>query len=259
MVDLIWVKMPSTWVSAGALRLNFSSKRDVSIDIAALKIFLYLCLFSQPIKRKKPVLVFEWLPEKIRKNNTKIITQAEVSITYDAISAGCSLSRKMVSEGLKKLISQRLIIKEGTTRKIRYVIQGSLDSGWAKLPKRGLIKQNQEVEPFQSIKNRYSYERDAIKLFIYLLTVRTNRYHHIDVSRGKISHATGIELLKIDECLGYLSGLGLIERVEAQGYTTRGAYSTEENKLDRYYVIGSSGLVQKGEDITNVGIDIPRL
>lgn len=256
MVDLIWVKMPSTWVSAGVLRLNFSSKRAVSTDIAALKIFLYLCLFSEPVKRKKQVLASEWLPERIRHNTTTVVTQAEASITYDAISAGCSLSRKMVSEGLKKLISLRLIIKEGTTRKIRYVIQGSLDSGWAKLPKRELIKLNQEVEAFHSIKNRYDYERDAIKLFIYLLTVRTNRYHYIDVSRGKISQATGIELLKIDECLGYLTGLGLIEKVETQGYTTRGTHSIEENKLHRYYVAGSSGLVQKGNDISEVSIDI---
>lgn len=259
MVDLIWVKMPSTWVRAGALRLNFSSKRAVSIDIAALKIFLYLCLFSQPIKRKAQVRAMPWLPEKLIQNKTTIVTQAEASMTYDAISAGCSLSRKMVSEGLKKLLNLQLIIKEGTTRKISYVIQGSLDFGWAKLPKRALIKLNQEVEAFQSIKNRYAYERDAMKLFIYLLTVRTNRYQHIDVSRGQICQATGIELLKIDESLSYLTGLGLIERVEPQGYTTGGTYSTEENRLHRYYVIGSGGLVQKGEDISNVSIDIPAL
>ena len=244
MVDLLWVKMPSTWVSSGCLSQHFSSRREVSTDIAALKIFLYLCLFSQPVKRKKQFSIAVWLPERVVQNNTAIITQAEASITYDAISSGCALSRKLVSQGLKKLVEMRLILREGTTRKVTYVIQGSLDSGWAKLPKRGLIKLNQEVDAFQSIKNRYAYERDAIKLFIYLLTVRTNRYHHIDVSRGKISKATGIELLKIDECLSYLSGLGLLERVEYQGYTTGSSFSSEEHKLHRYYVIGSAGLVQ---------------
>lgn len=247
MVDLIWVKMPSSWVSRGILKENFSSKRTISTDIAALKIFMYLCLYSQPIKRKKPNLMY-WLPKNLQSPTTVIVTQAEAALTYDDLCSGCALSRKLVSQGLKKLVSQELIVKEGTKRKIKYIIQGSLDSGWAKLPKRELIKINNEVGAFQAIKNRYEYERNSLKLFIYLLTVRNNRLNYTEVSRGKINKSTNIDLYHIDDCLGYLQGIGLIEKVEDLGYTVEPHNFSEKFKLHRYYVVGSSGLIKKEKD-----------
>ena len=243
MTDSLWVKMPSYWIANGSLSRDFSSSKNISTDIAALKIFVYMCLFGNPVKRRKSLQEAHWAHKNL--SNAEIITQAEVYLTYDQISEGCSLSRKLVSLGLSKLIDNNLIKKEGTTKKIRYIVQGSLDSGWAKLPKRDLIKVNLEVTAFLSIKNRYSYERDALKLFLYLLTIRKNGFAYVDVSRGKISVATGIDVYHIDESLGYLQGIGIIDKVSSKGYLLSATENSEIHKLHRYYVVGSSGLILK--------------
>ncbi|RCU45677.1 hypothetical protein DU002_14550 [Corallincola holothuriorum] len=255
MADLLWVKMPSSWVTDEKLASSFSSKASVSKDIAALKIFLYMCLFANPIKRRRVTSPVFYLPERLMRFEE--VTQAEAQLTYDDICEGCSLSRKLVRDGLRKLIEIRLVVKEGTTRKIRYVVQGSLDSGWAKLPKRELIKLDNKVAAFHAIKNRYEHERNALKLFIYLLTVRTNRFKHIDVSRNAISKATGIDLYQIDDSLGFLQGIGLIEDIKSKGYLARASQHSEGYKLHRYFLVGSAGLVGKGGDVNDVIIDIP--
>jgi DNA-binding transcriptional ArsR family regulator len=216
--DMLWVKMPSNWITSGALKSNFSSNSSMTTDISALKLYMYLCLFSIPITRRKTLSVAKFLPDTPYWRLRDEVTLAEAKLTYDDLTKGCGLSRSLVSRGLRKLVDLKLITKEGTTRKINYVIQGSLDAGWCKLPKRQLVKIEQQVSSFQAIKNRYHHERDALKVFMYLLTIRTNRYQHVDVSRGKISVSTGVDLYHIEESLAFLLGVGLLEEVKSKGY-----------------------------------------
>lgn len=54
MSNLLWVKMPSYWITAGQLNKDFSSKA-ISEDIAALKIYICLCLYAEIVQRKRPL------------------------------------------------------------------------------------------------------------------------------------------------------------------------------------------------------------
>lgn len=254
MVELLWVKMPSFWITNGSMATDFSSSRHVSTDIAALKVYIYLCLYATPVKRAHKLTYLALLPKKARAMD--VVTQAECCLTYDDIAEGCFLSRKLISAGLKKLIEKGMILKEGTTRKPRYIIQGSFDFGWAKLPKRGLIKVNHEIAAFGSMKNRYKYERDALKLFLYLLSIRANTFSYVDVSRGTISNSTGVELFEIDNSLGYLQGIGLLEEVKDKGTVLNSNHFEEKSRLHRYYVVSSSGLVQPKSKSRNLAIGV---
>lgn len=239
---MLWVKMPSRWITSGMLRDNFSSNSNTSTDIAALKLYMYLCMFSRPVIRRKTPLLAMLQPDKPYWHQKDEITLSEANITYDELTIGCGLSRLLVSRGMKKLIDLKLVSKEGTTRKINYVIQGSLDTGWCKLPKRQLVKIEHQISSFHAIKNRYQHERDAIKVFMYLLTIRTNRFQHVDVSRGKISISTGVDLYHIEESLAFLQGIGLLEQVKSKGYIKNAPDQVDKFRLHRYFVIGSGAL-----------------
>jgi len=237
MSSLLWVKMPSHWITAGGLNINFTSKH-ISEDIAALKIYICLCLFSDIIQRKKAAPMQSDILALKAPERTK--EQFETSLTYDQISESTSLSRLMVSNGLKKLIKSNLIEKQGTTRKITYVIIGLTYRSWCKLPKKELIKKGIIISAFSSFKQRYKHERDALKLFLYFIAVRTNNKQYVDLSRGIISLKTGVPISELDGALSFLTGIGLLKNIKSLGYLARprSLSLTEEDRLHRYYVVG---------------------
>lgn len=248
MSDLLWVKMPTQWVSAGVLFEDFSSKQ-VSTEIAALKVYICLCLCSKIVTKNYycPFLKMESYNDRF-----------EAQMTYDQIMDSASLSRTLVSRGLKKLIDSRVIEREGTTRKKIYLLKGTTNRGWCKLPRKHLIKKNDVVSAFTAFTQRYEFERDALKLFIYLLSIRSNSKRYVDVCRGSIYEKTGIKIDAIDGALGFLRSVGLLEKVESKGYLKRHKYNTslEFQKLHRYWVIGNSALNLKrilveSEDLPN--------
>lgn len=241
MSSLLWVKMPSHWINEGSLNRDFSSN-TISEDIAALKIYVCLCLFADVIQRKnvpqKTKDIFALHPPE------SIKEQFEANLTYDQISESTSLSRLMVSNGLKKLVKTNLIEKKGTTRKITYVIKGLTNRAWCKLPKKELIKKDNVISVFSPFKQRYKHERDALKLFLYLLAVRTNSKQHVDLSRGKISIKTGIPTSELNSALSFLTGVGLLKNIKSLGYVARPKSNTlsENDKLHRYWVTGCESL-----------------
>ncbi|MEO3683055.1 hypothetical protein ABHN84_12230 [Shewanella vesiculosa] len=254
MSDLLWVKMPSEWIAKGLLATNLSSSKNVSTDIAALKVYICLCLFSTVVKREHILVSFN--PPFTTKTSS-YIDQIESCMTYDQLCESAVLSRVLVSRGLNKLEELELIKKEGTTRKKRYVIVGNVSRRWCKLPRKALIKSDNIVSCFTSFTQRYEQERAALKLFLYFLSVRTNSKRYVDVSRGIMSKKTGINLMDLDGCLGFLRSLGLLEDVKSKGYlklpSTAGSTS-EQDRLHRYWVVGNQSLnfktvKQESEDL----------
>lgn len=63
-----------------------------------------------------------------------------------------------------------------------------------------------------AFKQLYKHERDVLKLFLYLLAVRTNNQQYVDLSRGIISIRTGSEL---DNALGFLTVIGLLKNIKS--------------------------------------------
>jgi len=71
---------------------------------------------------------------------------------------------------------------------------------------------NQSSFPYlKAIKNRHDYERDALKLYLYLLSIRPNESDYSDVTDDKISQKTGIALDRILSATNTLNALGLLD------------------------------------------------
>lgn len=232
--------MPTTWIADGTMAEKLSAGSNISTDIATLKIYMYLCMFAQPVQHKIQTSVPDFLSFGV----SKIITKEEVSLTaectYDQLTEGCGLSRVLVSRGIKKLALLRLMKVAGSTRKKKYLMNGDVGKGWCKLPKRRLVGLDKKVKPFRALKNRYQHELEALKLFMYLISIRPNDKKYTDVSKEKITEATNISLYDIDGAVKLLQALGLLENVMNRGYV-KGYDSThgEKYKLARYFVIGS--------------------
>lgn len=236
MTVLLWSKMPSQWITNNELCEHFSDNNKVSDDIAALKIFITLCFFSK---------------EVLHSNGHGVSRKFEAKITYDQIIEMCSLSRSLVSRGIKKLKSINLIEVSGVRSKT-YILRGSPSSGWCKLPKRALVKNDEKMPALSGLFNRYPHERNALKLFLYIVSCRSNSKRYVDLSRGIISKRTGIKIDEIDAALGLLCSINLISLVEDMGYCARlkhgkfvSDYNNNEDRLHRYWVIGHESLNYK--------------
>ncbi|PSU67282.1 hypothetical protein C9J22_19925 [Photobacterium phosphoreum] len=236
MTILLWSKMPSKWIAESGLKLHFSSNNKVSDDIAALKIFIVLCYLSKEVNRSGSE----------KKNNV-----FEAKVTYDQFTVLCSLSRALVSRGLKKLKSSNLLEVSGVRTKT-YTLKNSAYSGWGKLPKRALVHNDEKIPVMAVFLNRNLNERNALKLFLYIIASRSNSKRYVDLSRGIIMEKTGIELNDIDAALGILCSSSLITNVEDKGYKVHLSRQNritnlqdKKERLHRYWVIGNETLNYK--------------
>jgi len=242
MSEMLWVKMPSKWINGKVLANEFSSRKDQSTDIAALKLYLGFCLFSNIVTRTKEVdyLSFSYL------QNSDPVDQIESELTYSQMSENFSLSRALISKGLKKLERLSLIKIGGSIRKKIYIVSGNAHSGWCKLPKKDLIKKDYQVSAFQDFSQRLSHERNALKIFMYFLAIRSNAESSIHVCRGKISTSTGVNIGEIDAAIKFLSSIGLLSDIKFLGVLkstgSRSGYAYENAKLHQYFVIGGEYL-----------------
>lgn len=245
MPSLLWVKMPSSWIRDGGLGGHFSSRieKSVSGDIAALKIYICICLYSD---RKMVAVPLTESNSRVGVNPMREREFIGSHLTYDQLSDYCSLSRVLVNRGIQKLISSGLIKKEGTRKKIIYEINNLNSAGWCKLPCRDLVGTNGFILPFKGLKNRYQSERDALKIFLYLLSIRPNSESKVTVSRGKISSATGLSVYEIDSSVGVLRAVELLDDVKSLGFLM--SSSNRQQESDRY----ASYLVKGGTSL-NLG------
>jgi len=244
MSELLWVKMPSKWISNKVLADRFSSN-NVSTEIAALKLYIGLCLFSNVVTRTKIRVTVDNHYFDTANNDELLVKQAESTLTYDQLGNSCSLSRALIKRGIDKLKQESLIRKEGTTRKKVYVLEGGIARGWCKLPKKELLKKDIEISAFKAFTQRYEHERDGLKIFLYILSIRSNSKRFVDVSRGKISEVTGVKLRDIYGALGFLRSIGLLDDVKSRGHL-KSAVDTrslcESTRLHRYWVSGGASL-----------------
>lgn len=229
MTLMLWSKMPSKWISDGRMREHFSKGNQVSDDIAALKVFIVLCFFAKQVNRS---------------GGGSVNDVFEASATYDQLTEMCSLSRALVSRGLKKLERVGLLKSSGVRSKT-YTFDGGAYRGWCKLPKRAVVKNEEQIPAMAAFQNRYSHERNALKLFLYLLASRSNSKRYVDLCRGTIAKQTGIPLDEIDGALGFLRSISLVSKVEDKGFLANSIRRERDERLHRYWVVGSESLNYK--------------
>lgn len=220
MFILPWARMPTNWIKAGALKDKFTSNINLAEKISALKIYAILCIKANNLNEEKYSCV----------------------MTYDSLMELAFLSRSSVSKGLKLLGSLGLIESFGVRTK-RYTIPNLYKSGWCKLPVKGFMKDDKNIESFKMFHNRYPHELNALKLYLYLLSIRDNDENFSEVSFKKITTKTGIKFQEISPALGFMNVIGLLD-----GKYVLLPESSTVSKYDsvvRYYLSNNGNLVNK--------------
>ncbi|MDK1236982.1 hypothetical protein [Cronobacter turicensis] len=211
---------------------NFK-KNQVSQGISALKIFMLICLKSE-----------------IDENGIY-----SANLTYDQISQICSLSRKLVSDGLRFLKATGVIEVSGDRKKkyillncerndgVRRVARFSSTNGhWCKLPFKGVVDEKNRITAFEAMTNRSVHELNALRLFLYLLMVRSRGFSHSFVTLKKIKTRLSINYQEVMIAIGYLQSLGLVVKVDV-GTNSIGNY--DERFSISFLVCGWEGLEWK--------------
>lgn len=184
--------------------LSLFKRNDISTGIAAMKIYILICLTS----------------------NSDESGNYCSSLTYDQISKYASLSRKLISSGFKKLDKLGLLAFEGKKKK-RYYLIGVKRTGnvflegrfkqshgyWAKLPYIGLVDSAGRITAFESMSNRSLVELNSLKLFVYLLSIRSKDDASINVTLAKISSKLGISFQDAMLAISFMQSIGMLYKV----------------------------------------------
>lgn len=198
--------MSTNWIKSGILKDNFTSNVDLAEKISALKIYLIFCIKSSCSDEG----VFS------------------CSITYDKLMELASISRSSVSKGLKLLTKIGLISCLGIRSK-KYVVPNLYRSGWCKIPVKGFMKDDKNIDSFRMFHNRYPHELNAIKLYLYFLSIRNNDEFGSEVSFRKITAKTGVKFSEIKPALGFMSVIGLLD--------SKHIILPESNSISKYDVV----------------------
>ncbi len=231
-MNFLWKPMPY-YIMRDCGLLKQLKKNQVSQGISALKIFMLICLKSE-----------------IDENGIY-----SANLTYDQISQLCSLSRKLVSDGLRFLEHSEAIEVSGDRKKkyillncerkdgLRRVARFSSANGhWCKLPFKGIIDEKNRITAFESMTNRSLHELNALRLFLYLLMVRSRGCSHSSVTLKTIKTRLSINYQEVMIAIGYLQSLGLVVKVDV-GTNLIGNY--DERFAISFLVCGWEGLEWK--------------
>lgn len=228
----LWKPMPY-YVMRDCNALKNIKKNKISTGVAALKIFILICLKSE------------------------VDDQGgySASITYDQFSQLCSLSRKLISEGLRFLESVK-VIKTIGDRKKRYMLLNCkredkklslapfhISNGhWCKLPYKGLVDENSRITAFESMSNRSVVELNSLKIYLYLLMVRSSGKAYSTVTLKTIKEKLKLTYHEIMVAIAFLNSVGLLEKVNV-GSNSVGNY--DERFAIKFLVSGWESLEWK--------------
>lgn len=218
-----WVKMPSYWVRdkdnlpLPDLKWIGAKKAD---QIAALMIYIILVQHAN---------------DSVTKDKKEI---GLCSLTYTDIGDISGLSRAKISGGIKVLVNLQVIseISEGRNNIYKITNYGA-NSGWAKLPARGLYDKNiEKINAFHQFHLRTKNELNAIKIYLLIVSLRNNSINYAQVGYSKISEYTGIHRNEIKTAISLLINIDLIQvdsiSSEINEYSTVNMYRL--TKLEPY-------------------------
>ncbi|MDO6156699.1 helix-turn-helix domain-containing protein, partial [Enterobacter hormaechei] len=158
-----------------------------------------------------------------------------VKITYNRLSEMTGISRELIREGITILESLEMISVEKVGRNNIYkLINKRMKGGWCKIPVKPLMTEDGKViSPFKELRLRRKIELHAIKIFLYLASVRDNHTEFSVASYETIRKAIGASDKDISRALTLLSIIGLLARVSSEK-----AEDNKVNQPNRYYLIG---------------------
>ncbi|MDV5032929.1 helix-turn-helix domain-containing protein, partial [Escherichia coli] len=130
-----------------------------------------------------------------------------VKITYNRLSEMTGISRELIREGITILESLEMISVEKVGRNNIYkLINKRMKGGWCKIPVKPLMTEDGKViSPFKELRLRRKIELHAIKIFLYLASVRDNHTEFSVASYETIRKAIGASDKDISRALTLLS------------------------------------------------------
>lgn len=227
MKKLNWAEMPSTWCTNGKLKELTWGKNDTAASIGALKIYILLCLLGSKQKLQ---------------GKDKIISD----LSYDEIGEGTGLSRAVIARSIKKLQEHGLIVCMGNARQRKYeVVKTKPNGGWCKLPCKPIFGEGLKIKPFYQLHNRYQIELDALRLYLYLLSIRDNDEPYTKVSLAKVIEKTGIQLHEVPNAAALLHTIGLLSHSETTGFLFKSANFEQQSELYVFFFSYGEFLLRK--------------
>lgn len=178
-----WEQMPTQWIANGELKKFKWNSPDKANFIASLMLYIVL----------------------VQRNEYGC-----TSLSYSQLCDMTNLSREKVAQGLRVLISYRLIEKDKDKRTNIYSINNYDVAPWGKLPFRKLYNNCNEIEAFKDFHLRRKSELNALKLYLLLVKFRDNKRNAAMIGYGKIHEYSGISINDIKSAISLLINNGLI-------------------------------------------------
>jgi DNA-binding transcriptional regulator GbsR (MarR family) len=237
-----WVQLPLWWVSDSEdssflKKLNWNNPGANSHNTAALMVLLAIATnTSHRQTHKNPII-------------------GSVDLSFTDLTNITLLSRKLISEGLKKLIESGLIKKSKARKVNQYtLLRTSSSEGWGKLPAKKLYESNLEsIKAFKHFKMRSKVELNALKIYFLIVALRGNETNYSQMTYDTITRRTGVRRADINGAISLLVSSELIRVIKLESmknkYATVNAYRLIG--IDSYKHEGTSGKI----DIDNFQVE----
>ncbi|WP_316184785.1 hypothetical protein [Bradyrhizobium sp. SZCCHNRI1003] len=160
------------------------------------------------------------------------------SVSYAELEHITGLSRALISTGLKRLVEFGLIASTGSDQKRGYVIPWA-SNRWFKLPCRAILSDG-KIRPFQQLSLRGKRELHALKLYLYLASIRDNRLPFSMASHEKIHKRLGIPEGEIRRAHSLLTSIGFLAGIDSEFQGIE-----KVNEPNKYYLTGFQSLIVK--------------
>ena len=176
-----FVRLPTLWVREGRLNSFTWDKGKGAANIAALQVLVVLA------------------------HNSNAVTGVSRA-TYEELKRVTGRSGTLISDGLERLIEERLITR---VRRSEYTLDDG-DGRWGKLPWKSMYNANGEIPAFVASGLRVVAELDAMKFFMQVVSGRDNGLNAALMSYETITKYTGIPRGRINKTHSWLVGNDLI-------------------------------------------------
>jgi hypothetical protein len=173
-----------------------------------------------------------------RKTLDKILLSYQSGPTYAELEALTGLSRALISAGLKRLIELELIEVSGSAQNRIYLISME-GKRWFKLPSMALFDGGR-ITPFRQLTLRSKLDLHAMKLYLYLASVRDNNRMFSMAAHETIHAKTGIPEGDIRRAHSLLTNVRLLAGIEREH---KGVLD-KTNEPNKYYLRGYEAFVQ---------------
>lgn len=227
-----WVRLPTKWIlnteeDSFLKNLRWTTDGPNSHNTASLMVLLAIASNTSHRETRK---------------NPKI---GKVDLSYTDLTDITSISRKLVSEGLKKLINAGLVEKDSSNKVNQYSLcDFSGSEGWGKLPAKKLY--NERIESIKAFKNftlRNKVELNALKLYFLIVALRDNDSNHSLMTYKTIRKYTGIPQNDINAAISLLISSELIRvtKIESKNYKDAVVNAYRLVGINPYKHAGTSG------------------